>query len=554
MAANKKHNDKPAQSSTYTHEQEAVQRPDVGVQPEFDARRPAKDYRYDASLAPELRWDENAEREMAEWLLGLITEAAEKGEQTVFAQPQVWQGTDESFRTLAECIARLKSLTRPFLDWSGKAERRQISVPTIPLFVHERHATQAILDTLQSYKTAGTTLDLFGDPELDISDKLDAYQHKGPWTNRLVLGDSLQVMNSLLEYEGLGGQVQMIYMDPPYGVKFGSNFQPFVRKRDVKHGRDDEMIREPEMVKAYRDTWELGIHSYLTYLRDRLLLARELLSESGSIFVQISDENLHHVREVMDEVFGEGNFLSVIAYSTTGGFATATLSRAGDYILWFCKNRERLTFNQIFQIKPQPIGDPSSKYDQVELKNGERRALTLDEKKGITQLPAGARIFQLDNIISQGASETTVQKYLLNGTTYNCGPNSHWKASVPLGMDNLAKANRLHPTSKGKLRYVRYFSDFPLIRITNLWTDIAGSVQSRNNPKLYAVQTGTPLSRALPPHDHRPRRPGPGPHLRFRHHRLCRRTMGPPLDQLRHLPRAPGAGPAAPAHRHLPLV
>lgn len=185
MAArkSKQDNNKSPQSSTYTHEQEAVQRPDVGVQPEFDARKSAKKYRYDSSLAPELCWDENSERELAEWLLGQIAEAAEKGEQGVFSQPQAWQGTDERFSTLAECVARLKSLTQPFLNWTGKAERQQISVPTIPLFVHERHATQAILDTLESYKAAGTTLDLFGDPQLDISDKLDAYEHKGPWTN-----------------------------------------------------------------------------------------------------------------------------------------------------------------------------------------------------------------------------------------------------------------------------------------------------------------------------------------------------------------------------------
>lgn len=158
---------------------------------------------------------------------------------------------------------------------------------------------------------------MFGDPELDISDKLDAYEHKGSWTNRLIQGDSLQVMNSLLEYEGLGAQVQMIYFDPPYGVKFGSNFQPFARKRDVKHGKDEEMIREPETVKAYRDTWELGLHSYLTYLRDRLLLARELLTETGSVFVQISDENLHHVRGVMDEVFSSQNMVAQISLEKT---------------------------------------------------------------------------------------------------------------------------------------------------------------------------------------------------------------------------------------------
>ena len=237
-------------ASPYKHAQESVQRPDVGVEGQFAHKKPPRTYRYDSSLAPELFWDESADRAFAEWLLGMIVEAAEKGEDKVFAEPQVWQGDEERFSSLSQCAARLRSLTKPFLNWSGKAERQQVSVPTLPLFVHERHSTQAILETLQSHKARGQTLDLFGDLELDIADKLEAYEHKGPWTNRLILGDSLQVMNSLLEYEGMGGQVQMIYFDPPYGVKFGSNFQPFVRDRSVSkhHGKDDHMIREPEMV------------------------------------------------------------------------------------------------------------------------------------------------------------------------------------------------------------------------------------------------------------------------------------------------------------------
>jgi adenine-specific DNA-methyltransferase len=307
-------NDGAGPASVYKHKTEAVQRPDVGVEAQFSNKKAAKTYRYDSSIAPELVWDENGERAFAEWLLALIADAADKGEAVVFAQQQVWQGTEERFTSLSQCAARLRSLTKPFLNWAGKAERQQISVPTLPLFVHERHSTQAILETLKSHKATGTHLDLFGDINLDVADKLDAYQHKGPWTNRLVLGDSLQVMNSLLEYEGMGGQVQMLYFDPPYGVKFGSNFQPFVRKNRVNHGSDDEMIREPEMVKAYRDTWELALHSYLTYLRDRLMLARELLTPSGSIFVQISDDNVHHVREIMDEVFPGG--FGVIAESS----------------------------------------------------------------------------------------------------------------------------------------------------------------------------------------------------------------------------------------------
>ena len=191
-------------------------------------------------------------------------------------------------------------------------------MPTLPLFVHERLSTKAILETLAGHeRDRQMELQLFADPQLPLHQQLEAYEHKGGWVNRMILGDSLVVMNSLLEYEGLGGQVQMIYIDPPYGVKFGSNFQPFVRKRDVKNNDDADMTREPEMVKAYRDTWELGLHSYLTYMRDRLLLARELLTPSGSVFVQISDENVHHVRELMDEVFGEENFVAIITFPKT---------------------------------------------------------------------------------------------------------------------------------------------------------------------------------------------------------------------------------------------
>jgi len=327
---------------------------------------------------------------MTEWLLSLVAEAVERGEQAVFSNPQVWQGTGDTFHSIAECVARLKSLTQPFLNWAGKAERQQISVPTIPLFVHERHSTQAILETLDSYKASGTTLDLFGDPALDVTDKLDAYEHKGPWTNRLILGDSLQVMNSLLEYEGLGGQVQMIYMDPPYGVKFGSNFQPFVRKRDVKHGKDEEMIREPEMVKAYRDTWELGLHSYLTYLRDRLLLARELLKESGSIFVQISDENLHHVLEVMEEVFGKDNLAGLIPFKKTSGQASTLIAGVCDYLIWFCKDKSHAKYNQIYSELGTDVDDSS--YNCVELPDGSWRRLKAKELRGEAPMPEGRRV------------------------------------------------------------------------------------------------------------------------------------------------------------------
>ncbi len=225
---------------------------------------------------------------------------------------------------------------------AGKAERLSFDVPTLPLFVHERLSTKAILETLKGHKRDRqfSMFDLFGTEEHSITDQvLRAYEHKDNWTNRMILGDSLVVMNSLLQYEGLGGQVQMVYMDPPYGVKFGSNFQPFVRKRKVAHNDDADMTREPEMVQAYRDPWELGLHSYLTYMRDRLLLARELLTPSGSIFVQISDENLHHMRELMDEIFGSENFIGLINFKTMMPLESGNIEAVVDYLCWYARER-----------------------------------------------------------------------------------------------------------------------------------------------------------------------------------------------------------------------
>ena len=324
--------------------------------------------------------------------------------------------------------------------------------------------------------------DLFGDADLDVADKIDAYKHRGPWRNRLILGDSLQVMNSLLEYEGVGGQIQMIYFDPPYGVKFGSNFQPFVRKNSVKHGSDDEMIREPEMVKAFRDTWELGLHSYLTYIRDRVMLARELLTDSGSLFVQISDDNVHHVREVLDEVFYDG-FVSQISFKTTSGFDSSTLSTVGDFLLWYCKDRTRICYNKIFQ--PQPIVPGKGNALKVRLSNGQHRGVTAAEKSGKEPIPDGARLFKPDNLQSQGAASSP-QPFSYQGEVYCPGANSHWKASYPDGMNRLAEMGRID-VSKGSIRYVRFATDFPYQQIGNIWTDT--TTGGFNESKIYVVQT-----------------------------------------------------------------
>lgn len=476
-----KKTDKPqGQSDSYTHEYEAVQRPEVGVQAEFSGVREPKKYRYDSSLAPELCWDENAEREFAEWLLNLIAEAAEKGEANIFSTSQQWVGTDESFNSIGQCAARLKSLTQPFLNWTGKAERQQISVPTIPLFIHERHSTQAILKTLESYKASGTTMDLFGDPDLDIADKLDAYEHTGPWNNRLILGDSLQVMNSLLEYEGLGGQVKTIFIDPPYGIKFGSNFQPFVRKNKVVHGRDDEMIREPEMVRAYRDTWELGIHSFLTYLKDRFNLAKELLAQDGSVFVQISDENLHHVKQLLDEVFGTNNFIALIPFrKKTMPLGATYIEQMQDFILWYGKEKGSTKYHQLY-TKQNVEGD--FHWQWFETAEGEFKKMTKEENNAHTLLPEFSKIYRLVSMWPPSFSETSVFPVEFNGEKCMPAPGACWPTNIE-GMNKLVNAGRLQKEGRF-LRYKLYLSDYDLMKITTPWNDTVGA---RN--KAYVVQT-----------------------------------------------------------------
>ncbi|PIK93281.1 hypothetical protein SYN65AY6LI_12125 [Synechococcus sp. 65AY6Li] len=228
----------------------------------------------------------------------------------------------------------------PQLVWAGKAEHTSFAVPTISLYVHERIDPRTIIEAVKKRNGSGGAeqLSLFEEERREpLRQAVEFYQYKHGWTNRLIAGDSLLVMNSLLEKEGMAGKVQMIYLDPPYGIKYGSNFQPFVNKRDVKDGKDEDLTSQPEQIRAFRDTWELGIHSYLTYLRDRLLLARELLTESGSIFVQIGDENVHLVRCLMDEVFGAGNFVRLITFAKTGSMVSNELGRTSDYLNLVCQ-------------------------------------------------------------------------------------------------------------------------------------------------------------------------------------------------------------------------
>jgi very-short-patch-repair endonuclease/DNA modification methylase len=371
----------------------------------------------------------------------------------------------------------------PQLVWAGKAERTSFEVPTVSLHVHERIDPRTIIEAVRKRdgEDVSRQLPLFeAERQAPLRHAIEFYQHKHGWTNRLIAGDSLLVMNSLLEKEGLAGKVQMIYIDPPYGIKYGSNFQPFVNKRDVKDGKDEDLTSEPEQIRAFRDTWELGIHSYLTYLRDRLLLARELLTESGSIFVQISDENVHHVRELMDEVFGAGNFVRLITFAKTGSMVSNELGRTSDYLIWYARNKKYLKYRQLYSEKL-----PDAFYSNVELPDGTVRKITRAEMVDPSLLPAGAKVFRLVSLESSGppGEDTPLQ---FEAEIFRPNKNSHWKLTYPDGMEALKRTGRV--TKDGsKLRWKYYIDDYPLKVLSEVWDDTAGF----NPEQRYVVETRT---------------------------------------------------------------
>lgn len=367
----------------------------------------------------------------------------------------------------------------PQLQWSGKAEHTSFQVDTVSLHIHERISTQAVM---RAVKREDAQRSLFGGDDLPESKAIDFYAHDVGWANRLVLGDSLLVMNSLLEREQMAGKVQCIYVDPPYGVKFNSNFQPAISRRDVKDGDDGSLTREPEQIQAYRDTWTLGVHSYLTYLRDRLLLARGLLHESGSIFVQISDDNLHLVRCVMQEVFGEENFCAVITFQKTGGQRTNLLARTTDFLLWYAKDKTSVRYRKLYYEKLLALGEGTGeRYDQVASPDGAVfRAMTKEEKASPRALPAGWRPFQLTSLTSANPGSRYPIKF--QGETYHPGGTQWWKTDEP-GFQRLIHAGRIMAAGK-TLRFIRYLDDFPANEVTNIWDDVAGAPD-----KSYVVQT-----------------------------------------------------------------
>lgn len=375
----------------------------------------------------------------------------------------------------------------PALQWAGKAERTSFDVPTPSIHIHESIKPLKIIRAVQTLgdDAEEQQIRLFDSP-LDRARRrhaqIEFYQHGMDWTNRLIAGDSLVIMNSLLAKEGMAGQVQMIYIDPPYGIKYGSNFQPFVDKRDVKDQKDEDLSQEPETIKAFRDTWELGIHSWLTYLRDRSLLARELLAESGSVFVQISDENVHHVRELCDEVFGPGNFVSMIKFKKSGSIWSKLIASTTDYLVWYAKNKSVLKYHQLHVERKS--GNPSlDMYNYVELEDGTTRRLTPEEMKD-RNLLSGHRFFRYTILFSNGQASNSTQLVEFNGEKFFPPTGKHWKATIE-GMQRLIAAGRVEKAGNG-LNYKRYLDDFPLMDLGDFWDDTGGATDMR-----YVVQTST---------------------------------------------------------------
>ncbi|MBN8508152.1 MAG: site-specific DNA-methyltransferase [Burkholderiales bacterium] len=390
--------------------------------------------------------------------------------------------SEDEARQLADALRRHE----PWLEWSGKRERPWFEVEPPALHIHERISTQAMLRALAR---EDVNRDLFADPQQSYAEAVQFYKYEVDWANRMILGDSLAVMASLARREDLAGKVQMIYIDPPYGISFKSNFQPQLGQRDVKD-REQDLTREPEMVKAYRDTWTLGIHSYLAYLRDRLAMARELLSESGSVFVQISDENLHRVRAVMDEVFGPQNSVRIIQFKKTTTASGELLASVCDYLIWYAKDATRLKHRDVF-LEKRAGTEGASQYSWVAGADGRRVNLGAD---AVSRVPDSARVFVHDNITSQRPAQgSDVTAFEFEGKAFSPGKGTFKTDGRGLGV--LARAERLMALGN-TLRYLRYLDDFPVFQLSNFWEDtvISGFAEQ----KVYVVQTSpTVIERCL---------------------------------------------------------
>ncbi len=418
---------------------------------------PKQEYAYNPHLSPILRSDPNGE-------VDKLHELLQKAQHEPITPEE------------AEIIANALKHHEPWLEWTGKQEAKSFTVDPVALHVHERVSAKAILKVVER---ENVQRNLFADPQQTYDKAVEFYKHDVEWTNRLILGDSLMVMSSLAQREDLAGKVQMIYIDPPYGIKFSSNFQPTVFQRDVKD-RDQDLTREPEQIKAYRDTWKLGIHSYLTYLRDRLIVVKDLLTDSGSIFVQISDENIHRVRSIMDEVFGPENFVSLITFTKTAPLGSKLLVSRCDYIIWYATDKSQCKYRPMFVTKN--IGEGSS-YKYVELIDGTKRQMTQQEQQKPSLLPEGSTPFTLGNLLSTGYTQTCYYDFQFEGRMVKRGRYS-WKTTEK-GMKKLLDANRIWGSGV-RPGYVQKHSDFPVKRLDHLWYDVGGA-----HDRKYVVETST---------------------------------------------------------------
>ncbi|WP_031553070.1 site-specific DNA-methyltransferase [Parvularcula oceani] len=462
----------PTQVLSYRHDNTRVNNPEVGmVHADTDRDGERTRWAYDPHLDPVLNFDHaraGIER--------LIDDALESGDAD----------------RMRDALSELKRLQQPYLNWTGKAEKTSFEVDTVSLHVHERVDPATILaNAAKRLKGKGAAhawqqADMFAAPfeNLPLRQALDFYSHEKGWSNRLVAGDSLLVMNSLLTKESMGGKVQMIYIDPPYGIKYGSNFQPFTNKRDVKDRSDQDLTQEPEMIKAFRDTWELGIHSYLTYLRDRLVLARELLTESGSVFVQISDENVHRVRAILDEVFGSDNSITEIAFRTTSSLGGDFIGKSFDYLLWYGRDKAKTKSHDLFS--PRGIEhDVGGRYTRCQFDDYSRRTMSKSEKADPNSLPEGSRVYRHDNLKSQSGSDAADFPILHQGVTFHSG-KGFWKTNA-LGISRLERSWRLAAPTQNSVSYVRFIDDFPYTGLANVWGDT--QTGAFTSSKDYVVQT-----------------------------------------------------------------
>ena len=440
--------------------------PPAGIAAQGEIREtPKQEYAYNPHLPPNLRFDPNGDADK-------LPELLQKAQQRALS-------ADEA-KTIADALRHHS----PWLEWANKQETKSFTVDPVALHIHERVSAKAILKVAERQNVQR---ELFADPQQDYSKAVDFYQHDVDWANRLILGDSLTVMSSLAHREDLAGKVQMIYIDPPYGIKFASNFQPTVFQRDVKD-REQDLTREREQIKAYRDTWTLGIHSYLAYLRDRLIAAKELLTDSGSIFVQIGDENVHRVRCIMDEVFGNENHVSTICYASSIGLAGSMLDTVSNYIIWYAKSKTSAKYRPLFrELTRGSTG--ATRYNSFTEKTFEDRPLTKEERAEITPVD-DKRCFFRQGLTSRSGGESTRFPVQFAGKMYRPTAGG-WRTSIT-GMDRVLKANRV-VLEGNRLTFKKYFGDFGYISISNFWTDLTGGVASRTDPKVYVVQTSTKI-------------------------------------------------------------